>query len=248
MKKAILHGTGMIKKFEETEVLHGIDMDIYEGDFTVVMGSSGSGKSTLLYALSGMVRLSEGSIFYREKEITKASEKELESLRAGEFGFVFQRTHLVSSLTLEENIRMAGLICASMSEQETRERTAGLIDRMGLSKAAKRLPSQVSGGEAQRAAVARALMGRPAVLFADEPTGALNKANTVEVLNLLTAAYDDGQTVLLVTHDREAALRGNRLLYLEDGTVTGELLLTPYQGRDEVRENRLSHWLEGFRW
>ena len=248
MKKAILHGTGMIKKFEETEVLHGIDMDIYEGDFTVVMGSSGSGKSTLLYALSGMDRLSEGSIFYREKEITKASEKELESLRAGEFGFVFQRTHLVSSLTLEENIRMAGLVCASMSEQETRERTAGLIDRMGLSKAAKRLPSQVSGGEAQRAAVARALMGRPAVLFADEPTGALNKANTVEVLNLLTAAYDDGQTVLLVTHDREAALRGNRLLYLEDGTVTGELLLTPYQGRDEVRENRLSHWLEGFRW
>ena len=248
MKKAILHGTGMIKKFEETEVLHGIDMDIYEGDFTVVMGSSGSGKSTLLYALSGMDRLSEGSIFYREKEITKASEKELESLRAGEFGFVSQRTHLVSSLTLEENIRMAGLICASMSEQETRERTAGLIDRMGLSKAAKRLPSQVSGGEAQRAAVARALMGRPAVRYADEPTGALNKANTVEVLNLLTAAYDDGQTVLLVTHDREAALRGNRLLYLEDGTVTGELLLTPYQGRDEVRENRLSHWLEGFRW
>lgn len=248
MKEAILHGTGMIKRFEETEVLHGIDIDIYAGDFTVIMGSSGSGKSTLLYALSGMDRLSEGSIFYREREITKASEKELESLRAGEFGFVFQRTHLVSNLTLEENIRMAGLICASMSEQETRERTTGLIDRMGLSGAAKRLPSQVSGGEAQRAAVARALMGRPAVLFADEPTGALNKANTVEVLNLLTAVYDDGQTVLLVTHDREAALRGNRILYLEDGMVTGELLLTPYQGRDGVRENRLSHWLEGFRW
>lgn len=248
MKEVILHGMGMIKRFEETEVLHGIDIDIYAGDFTVIMGSSGSGKSTLLYALSGMDRLSEGSIFYREREVTKASEKELESLRAGEFGFVFQRTHLVSNLTLEENIRMAGLICASMSEQETRERTAGLIDRMGLSGAAKRLPSQVSGGEAQRAAVARALMGRPAVLFADEPTGALNKANTVEVLNLLTAAYDEGQTVLLVTHDREAALRGNRLLYLEDGMVTGELLLTPYQGRDEVRENRLSHWLEGFRW
>lgn len=86
------------------------------------------------------------------------------------------------------------------------------------------------------------------VHFTDEPTGALNKANTVEVLNLLTAAYEEGQTVLLVTHDREAALRGNRLLYLEDGMVTGELLLTPYQGRDEVRENRLSHWLEGFRW
>lgn len=248
MKKAILHGTGMIKRFEETEVLHGIDIDVYEGDFTVIMGSSGSGKSTLLYALSGMDRLSEGSIFYGEREIAKASEKELESLRAGEFGFVFQRTHLVSSLTLEENIRMAGLICVSMSEQEARERAAELIDRMGLPGAAKRLPSQVSGGEAQRAAVARALMCRPAVLFADEPTGALNKANTMEVLNLLTAAYDDGQTVLLVTHDREAAIRGNRLLYLEDGMVTGELLLAPYQGRDEVRESRLAHWLEGFRW
>ena len=248
MKKTILHGTGMIKRFEKTEVLHGIDIDVYAGDFTVIMGSSGSGKSTLLYALSGMDRLSEGSVFYREKEITKASEKELESLRAGEFGFVFQRTHLVSNLTLEENIHMAGLVCVSMSEQETRERTAELIDRMGLSGAAKRLPSQVSGGEAQRAAVARALMGRPAVLFADEPTGALNKANTVEVLNLLTAAYDEGQTVLLVTHDREAALRGNRILYLEDGMVTGELQLTPYRGRDEVRENQLTHWLEGFRW
>ncbi|MDE6212800.1 MAG: ATP-binding cassette domain-containing protein, partial [Lachnospiraceae bacterium] len=117
MKKTILHGVGMIKRFEETEVLHGIDIDVYAGDFTVIMGSSGSGKSTLLYALSGMDRLSEGSIFYREKEITKASEKELEALRAGEFGFVFQRTHLVSNLTLEENIRMAGLVCASMSEQ-----------------------------------------------------------------------------------------------------------------------------------
>ncbi|MBD5459465.1 MAG: ABC transporter ATP-binding protein [Lachnospiraceae bacterium] len=247
-KNVILSGKEITKSYGNNVVLQGISMELYAGDFTVIMGSSGSGKSTLLYVLSGMDRLTEGRIFYREREITKASEKELETLRAGEFGFVFQRAHLVSNLTLEENIRIAGLVCPFMSEQEVRERTAELIDRMGLSKAAKRLPSQVSGGEAQRAAVARALMGSPAVLFADEPTGALNRANTVELLNLLTAAYDEGQTVLLVTHDREAALRGSRILYLEDGAITGELQLAPYQGRDEARENRLTHWLEGFRW
>ena len=252
MKQVLLKGNHITKRFLQGEngntVLDDVSVEICDGDFTVIMGSSGAGKSTLLYALSGMDKVSEGTVVYKGQEISSLKERQMAKLRADEFGFVFQQTHLVSNLTLEENIRMAGLVCASMSEQETGARTAELIDRMGLSGAAKRLPSQVSGGEAQRAAVARALMVRPAVLFADEPTGALNKANTVEVLKLLTAAYDEGQTVLLVTHDREAALRGNRILYLEDGMVTGELRLTPYRGRDEARENQLTHWLEGFRW
>ena len=254
MKEVIFHGTDMVKTFGETKVLQGISLELYQGDFTVIMGSSGSGKSTLLYALSGMDSLSGGQIFYKGKfsdrriDIAHASEKELTYLRAEEFGFVFQHTHLVSSLTLEENIRMAGLICSSMSEKETNEKTDALIRQMRLEKAKDRLPAQVSGGEAQRAAVARAVIAKPAILFADEPTGALNKANTEEVLNLLTVLHEKGQSILLVTHDREAALRGNRILYLEDGAIVGELILSHYQGKNIERERELASWLEGFRW
>lgn len=249
MKEVIFHGTDMVKTFGETKVLQGISLELYKSDFTVIMGSSGSGKSTLLYALSGMDRLSGGQLFYNGKfDITHASEKELTYLRAEEFGFVFQRTHLVSSLTLEENIRMAGLICGSMSEKEIKEKTDALIHQMRLEKAKDRLPAQVSGGEAQRAAVARAVITKPAILFADEPTGALNKANTEEVLDLLTALHAEGQSILLVTHDREAALRGNRILYLEDGAIVGELALNPYQGKNIERERELASWLESFHW
>ncbi|MCH5272458.1 MAG: ABC transporter ATP-binding protein [Lachnospiraceae bacterium] len=247
MKEVILSGKNIIKTFGENTVLHGIDVEIYEGDFTVIMGSSGSGKSTLLYTLSGMERLSGGRLFYRQRDITNASEKELTRLRAKEFGFVFQRTHLISNLTLYENIRMAGLI-GNLSEKETGLRTGNLIGRMNLEGAKDRLPSQVSGGEAQRAAVARAVINKPAILFADEPTGALNKANTEEVLNLLSSLHAESQSVLLVTHDKEAASRGNRILYLEDGVIIGELTLSVYTGKDRSREEKISHWLEGFGW
>ena len=247
MKEAVLSGKNITKTFGESTVLHGINLEIYTGDFTVIMGSSGSGKSTLLYALSGMDRISAGQLLYQKQDITYASEKELTRLRAEDFGFVFQRTHLISNLTLYENIQMAGLI-GSLSDKETKMRTDDLIKRMKLEGAKDRLPSQVSGGEAQRAAVARAAINKPAILFADEPTGALNKANSEEVLNLLSSLNAEGQSVLLVTHDREAALRGNRILYLDDGVIIGELDLPVYEGKDKMREGKLSAWLEGLGW
>ena len=247
MNKTLITGTGLTKAYGENTVLHGIDVDIHAGDFTVIMGASGSGKSTLLHTLSGMERLSGGQLLYQERDITNASEKELTRLRAGEFGFVFQRTHLIGNLTLFENIQMAGLI-GPLPEKEVRRRAGELVAQMNLEGAKDRLPSQVSGGEAQRAAVARAVIGDPAVLFADEPTGALNKANSEEVLNLFSALHSSGQTVLLVTHDREAALRGNRVLYLEDGVITGELSLPAYEGKNKAREELLSSWLEGLGW
>ena len=247
MKETLLSGKGILKSFGENTVLNGIDIEIYAGDLTVIMGSSGSGKSTLLYALSGMDRPSGGQILYRGKDIASASEKELARLRSEAFGFVFQRTHLISNLTLSENIRMAGLIGA-LSDQETKIRADAFIARMNLDKAKDRLPSQVSGGEAQRAAVARAVINKPSILFADEPSGALNKANSAEVLNLLSSLHAEGQSVLLVTHDKEAALRGNRILYLEDGAIIGELELPVYEGKDRAREEKLSTWLEGLGW
>ena len=247
MKEIILSGKGITKAFGDNTVLHEIDVEIFAGDFTVVMGASGSGKSTLLYTLSGMDRLSSGQLIFRGQIITDASEKKLTKLRSEDFGFVFQRTHLISNLTLHENIRMAGLI-GKMTEKETKRRTDDLISWMKLDGAKDRLPSQVSGGEAQRAAVARAVINKPTILFADEPTGALNKANSEEVLNLLSSLHAEGQSVLLVTHDREAALRGNRILYLEDGVIIGELELPTYAGKDRSREEKLSAWLEGLGW
>ena len=247
MKEVVLSGKNITKAFGENTVLHGINLDIYAGDFTVIMGSSGSGKSTLLYALSGMDRPNSGQVLYQKQDIANASEKELTRLRAENFGFVFQRTHLISNLTLHENIQMAGLI-GDLSDKETKMRTDELIEKMKLDGAKDRLPSQVSGGEAQRAAVARAAINKPAILYADEPTGALNKANSEEVLNLISSLNAEGQSVLLVTHDREAALRGNRILYLEDGVIIGELDLPVYEGKDKTREERLSVWLERLGW
>lgn len=248
VKHPVISGKNIVKTFGENKVLNEINIDIYDGDFTVIMGTSGSGKSTLLYCLSGMEQATGGQILCGDANITGASEKELTKLRADKFGFVFQKTHLVSNLTLFENIVMAGLIGSGLTQKDVREQAAKLAAQMNLQDAVDRLPSQVSGGEAQRAAVARAVIGNPAILFADEPTGALNKANTKEVLNLFTRLHTDGQTILLVTHDKEAALRGNRVLYIEDGRVISELAMSEYGSGDAEREKRLAAWLEGLGW
>ena len=249
----ILQGKQISKTFVQggvrNQVLSNVDIEIFDGDFTVIMGASGAGKSTLLYALSGLDRISGGSVWYREKEISALSEKDLSKLRAREFGFVFQQIHLVSSLSLRENVAVAGYVGRKGSTGEIRDRTEQLLDRMGVKEAADRMPSQVSGGEAQRAAIARAMIGNPGILFADEPTGALNKANTTEVLQLLTELNRLGQSILMVTHDMRAAVRGSRLLYLEDGRVVDELTLDPYSESQEIeREVRVNTWHTGLHW
>ena len=252
MKNILLQGKSVVKSFSQgdkkTKVLDSIDIEIYEGDFTVIMGASGAGKSTLLYNLSGMDRPNSGNVLFQEQDITKISEKKMAHLRANEFGFVFQKTHLVSSLTLYENIVLAGYISGKLTESQARKRTDTLVEQMDLSEAKNRLPSAVSGGEAQRAAVARAVIGMPSILFADEPTGALNKKNSQEVMNIFSSLSAQGQTVLLVTHDIQAALHGNRILYLEDGKIIGELDLGNYGGANRGREEKLNNWLSGMRW
>ncbi len=246
-KNVVLSGKGIYKNFGETQVLKNISLDISEGDFTVIMGSSGSGKSTFLYALSGMDQVSGGTVSYRGKDVTGCREKEMSRLRAEEYSFVFQGAHLAGNLTLYENILMGAFVNTKYSEKESRDYADTLMERMNLSEVKDRLPSEVSGGEAQRAAVARAVVSRPELLFADEPTGALNKANSEEVLNLFSDLNAEGQTILLVTHDRNAALRGKRILYLEDGNITGELSLLPEQDEAE-RKKRLSRWLGTMNW
>lgn len=253
MKPVLLQGRGICKEFpqggQKNLVLNHVDIDIYQGDFTVIMGASGAGKSTLLYALSGMDRITEGELLYKGKQISAFPEGKMASLRAKEFGFVFQQTNLVSNLTLFENVAVAGYVGKLRPFKEV-DRVAGtLLSQMGIKGAKERLPAQVSGGEAQRAAIARAMINDPGLIFADEPTGALNKSNSQEVLGLLSGLNHMGQSILMVTHDVGAAIRGNRLLYLEDGAVIDELALPPFEGSDsKERESRVNTWLSSLRW
>ncbi len=205
MKNTVLSAKGICKSFAhngvQNHILTNLDIDIYEGDFTVVMGASGSGKSTLLYALSGMDRVNGGSVMYGGNDIAKLSEKKLSQLRCGDFGFVFQQMHLVSNLTLFENIAVPGYLNKSVPAGEVNRRAEELLEQMGISHIKTHLPSQCSGGEQQRCAIARAVVNSPKLLFADEPTGALNRKNTTEVLDLLSELNAGGQSILMVTHD-----------------------------------------------
>lgn len=252
-KQIILSAADMSKSFAnnggQNHVLNMVNMEVYEGDFTVIMGSSGAGKSTLLYALSGMDKPTSGKVYYKEEEITGLSEKKMAGLRAREFGFVFQQSHLVSNLTLLENVTVTGYLTEKKTAGEVKEKALELLTKMNVEKAKDRLPAQVSGGEAQRAAIARAMINEPGILFADEPTGALNKRNTEEVLNLLSAINKEGQSILMVTHDMRAAIHGSRFLYIEDGKITGEMSMQPYAEEEaKAREKQIDAWLTSLSW
>ncbi|MCH4221603.1 MAG: ABC transporter ATP-binding protein [Eggerthellaceae bacterium] len=230
-------------------VLHDIDLDIYEGDFTVIMGSSGSGKSTLLHCLSGMDSASSGRVRFESQDLATLSENNLAHVRSASFGFVFQQANLVSNLTIAENIAVAGYVCPGSIPDTVNQRVEDLLYDLSIDHIADHLPSQVSGGELQRAAIARALINRPALLFADEPTGALNRRNSTHILNLLTDLSRRSQSILMVTHDAHAALRATRLIYLDDGTIKDELFLPPYHARDIIaREYLVNNWLLEHEW
>ncbi|SHM64247.1 ABC transporter ATP-binding protein [Ruminococcus flavefaciens] len=253
MKNSILTARSLSKSFahngEQVHILSGVDLDIYEGDFTVIMGASGSGKSTMLYALSGMDKATAGSVIYDGKNIVIMSEKELARLRYSDFGFIFQQMHLVSNLSLYENVVVSGYLNKKQSPAEVRERADALFKRIGIDHIKTHLPSQVSGGEQQRCAIARAVINQPKLLFADEPTGALNRKNTTEVLDLLTGLNQNGQSILMVTHDIRAAVRASRLLYLSDGNIIGELTLSPYEhSAEKSRETQVNAWLSSLEW
>lgn len=253
MKNILLKAENVCKDHEQAgskiRILDNVSAELFEGDFTVIMGASGAGKSTLLYALSGMDKITSGSVKYKDKELNSLTDKEMSRIRTNNFGFVFQQTHLVSSLTLYENVAAAGYLNKSRTPEQTAQIADNLLKQMNVEDAQNRLPAQVSGGEAQRAAIARAIINNPDLVFADEPTGALNKSNTDEVLNLLTEINAAGQSILMVTHDVHAAIRGNRIIYIEDGKIAGELSFPVYTEKTaRDRETKLNEWLSALRW
>lgn len=240
-----IYETGAIKNL----VIDNFNLDIYKNDFTVIMGPSGSGKSTLLYCLGAMESTTNGEIIFENKNISKLKNNALSELRLNKFGFIFQQIHLVSNLNLIENVVLPGLARLNGTNDTVYETATNLLERFGISDVAKRLPSQVSGGEQQRAAIARALINQPTIIFADEPTGALNQNNSQIVMDLFSELNNSGQTIILVTHDKRAALRANRIIYIIDGSIVSELDLDPYQASNlREREEKVNEWLVSMEW
>ncbi|ASA20365.1 ABC transporter ATP-binding protein [Paenibacillus donghaensis] len=207
---------------EQFHAIRNIDLDIYQGDFTVIMGDSGSGKSTLLYLLSGLDSLTAGEVYFHQQRTDNFSEKELANFRAKKIGYVYQSSNLVPDLTLFENIVLPGYV-AGTPKREVKQKALSLMQAMSIEALRFRLPAEVSGGQQQRAAIARALINAPEILFADEPTGSLNYEQGVAVLDILTSMNNQGQSIVMVTHDIKAACRANRLIFIRDGKVGGML-------------------------
>ena len=249
----ILEVTDLCKTYitnkRQNNVLRNVNFSVDEGEMVAVMGPSGSGKSTLLYTVSGMDRMTAGKVLFNGKDISKLKPNELAALRLDEMGFIFQQMHLVSNLSLFENVAVTGYLNKSRSASDVNKRVDELLEKMSISHIKTHLPSQVSGGEQQRCAIARAVINEPKLLFADEPTGALNKKNSNDVLDLLTGLSRGGQSILMVTHDLRAALRADRLLYIEDGGIVGEMSLPPYEPEErKSREAQVNAWLSSMHW
>jgi putative ABC transport system ATP-binding protein len=219
LRKEYGRGTGLLRAVD------GVDLDVARGETVAVMGPSGCGKSTLLHLLGGLDRPSDGEVWLDGARIDGLGEKSLARLRRSAIGFVFQAFHLMEELTAVENVELSALL-AGRSPRESRRRAGELLDRVGLGGRARSLPSELSGGQRQRVAVARALVNEPAVVLADEPTGNLDSAATLDVLQLFDDLHRAGQTLIIVTHDARIAATADRLLTMRDGTIVDETRLT----------------------
>lgn len=241
-----LNKTYSIGKNNSQQVLRDVDLDIRQGEFVSVMGPSGSGKSTLLYNISGMDRMTSGSVKFCDKKIAEMGEDELSELRLKMMGFIFQQSSLLKNLNIFDNIILSAFMAKAGSRQKINERAAHLMEQTGIVELKDNNITQASGGQLQRAAICRALINNPQIVFGDEPTGALNSKAAGEVMDILAEINQSGTTILLVTHDAKVAIKTERVLYMSDGVIAGEKQLGKYS-KDATnvksRENELSSWL-----
>lgn len=252
MKEILLKTESLSKSFSNDgtmqHVLKNIDVQLYKGDFTVIMGASGAGKFTFLYALSGMDTPTLGTITFGDNVISDFSSDELAVFRREHCGFVFQQIYLIDGMSVMDNILTAGFL-VNKDKKGVIQCARELLKAVDISEETQsKFPTQISGGEAQRVGIVRALINSPEILFADEPTGALNSKTGLDVLDTLTEFNEQGQSIVMVTHDMRSARRGNRILYLKDGMILGECDLGKYVHQDTERHKKLSAFLTEMGW
>ena len=233
----------------QNNVLHNISFTINEGEMVAVMGPSGSGKSTLLYTVSGMDKMTAGEVKFCGKDMSKLNENELSKMRLDDMGFIFQQMYMMKNLSILDNIILPAVKSDKIKESrnETVQRGQDLMRKLGIIDTMENDINEVSGGQLQRACICRSMINNPQMMFADEPTGALNRTSSEEVMNELTKLNNDGTTIMLVTHDAKVAVKCTKVLFLVDGNIKGE-----YNINREIalrdRERDLNNWLLEMGW
>ena len=214
------------KSYKDAIVLNNVSLEINKGDFTAVMGPSGSGKSTLLYSISSMDNPDEGEVIFEGIDVYKLSESELSKFRLNKMGFVFQNSQLLKNLSIFDNIILPGMVAKRESIEVVRARATELMSKMGIEDIKDRDIREVSGGQLQRAAICRAMINSPEILFMDEPTGALNSEAASQVMEILKKLNQEGISIMLVTHDAKMASMAKKIIYIKDGKLAGEIKLS----------------------
>jgi lipoprotein-releasing system ATP-binding protein len=216
--KPLIRLNGIKKTVGSEQILKGIDLEVYEGEFVSIIGASGSGKSSLLYILGLLDKPTEGDVFFEDEKIDYSKDKRLSYLRNSKLGFVFQFHYLVQELSVLDNVILPA-IKKGVPIKEARERAMALLERLGLKGKENRKPYEISGGEMQRTAIARALINQPKVLLADEPTGNLDSTNTQRVMDIFKDINKSQTTIVMVTHEIDLARQTKRIVELRDGSV-----------------------------
>jgi putative ABC transport system ATP-binding protein len=237
---------------KQNNVLKNVNFTVEEGEMVAIMGPSGSGKSTLLYTVSGMDRMTAGEVIFNGREMSKMSDDEMSEIRLNEMGFIFQQMYMMKNLSILDNIILPAVKSkkSELSRKEITEKGRSLMKRLGIEETADNDINEVSGGQLQRACICRSMINNPEMIFADEPTGALNRTSSDEVMTELVKLNRDGTTMLLVTHDVKVAAKCSRVLYIVDGNIRGEKKTGAYEKDSELRdrERDLSSWLMEMGW
>lgn len=252
----ILEVTDLCKTYivdkRQNHVLKNVNFSVKEGEMVGIMGPSGSGKTTLLYTVSGMDDATGGSIRFRNRDLTKLNNKELANVRLNDMGFIFQQMYMLKNLAILDNIILPAVQSkkTNSTRQEKVEKGLALMHKLGIADIADNDINEVSGGQLQRACIARSMVNDPAIIFADEPTGALNRTASNEVMEELVRLNQEGTTIMMVTHDAKVAAKCTRVLYIVDGTIKGEYNLGRYESENTLRERErsLNNWLLELGW
>lgn len=236
----------------QNNVLKNVNFEIKQGQMTAIMGPSGSGKTTLLYTVSGMDHMTAGEVDFFGKNLSSLNDKELSHVRLEEMGFVFQQMYMMKNLTIFDNIVLPAYQSkkGNCNKEQINAYAVELMHKLQISDIAENDINEVSGGQLQRACICRSLINRPRIIFADEPTGALNQQSSKEVMKIFNDINEEGTSIMMVTHDQKVVAKCERVLYIEDGNVRDEIVLGKYKGEEtrREREQKLSSWLMELGW